>query len=267
MDAPIQRVHYSPEPIGMGSYSTVWRAEDILAEKVWVEKHPTQSPIAASLIAREYGFLSAFNCPAIVKVLSLECYDLEGVKIPYLRMECLGSQISEYAGQPDKVIPLLATLFSAFTYMSKRRIVHRDIKPANIKVTSSGQAKLYDFGISKFMDLRGGIEPGLGTLSYNSPEQARGESVDHSTDIFALAAIIYQLLTGMKIYDDDRHLFSSLLSHNQHRVLDRMRILNDCGYPQKFVNAWGLALDSQRERRQEGFDRLEKEVSKTILLL
>src|SRR5207248_6889470 len=125
---------------------------------------------------------------------------------PFFSLEYVagGSLAQKVAGtaQPEQEAALLVeTIARALHYIHQRGILHRDLKPNNILLTADGTPKITDFGVAKFVDRGGGptrTEALIGTPNYMSPEQAAANSkkIGVPADIYALGAILYELLTG-----------------------------------------------------------------------
>ncbi len=149
---------------------------------------------------REAETAGRLNHPNIVTI-----YDIgEQDDVAYIAMELVRGRLLSDFTKPGKLLPadlciaIAAKAAKTLDYAHRQNIVHRDIKPGNIMYDSSTNTlKLMDFGIARLMDVsrtRTGIV--LGTPSFMSPEQLKGEKVNGHTDLFALGVSLYQLLTG-----------------------------------------------------------------------
>jgi eukaryotic-like serine/threonine-protein kinase len=132
---------------------------------------------------------------------------------PYLVMELIdGLPIDEFCRARQLTFADRLRLFlqvcSAAQYAHQRLVIHRDIKPSNILVTANSVPKLLDFGIAKMLDAVGNVQGTMlrpFTPEYASPEQVRGEPVSTASDVYSLAVVLYQLLTGRSPYKLDTH--------------------------------------------------------------
>ncbi len=158
----------------------------------------------------------ALNHPHILAV-----YDAgERDGSPYMVSELLEGQTlrDRMAGGPlgvRKSVEIAVQIARGLAAAHEKGIVHRDLKPENIFLTRDGRVKILDFGLAKMGPAAAadegsatrtrGTDPGtvLGTAGYMSPEQVRGQAVDHRTDLFALGAILYEMLTGRKAFRRD----------------------------------------------------------------
>ncbi len=160
--------------------------------------------------------LAALDHPSIVKLLDGGNTD-DG--LPYLVMDFVdGIPIDKYCDLNRLSIRDRLELFrkvcSAVQYAHDRAVIHRDLKPGNILITSDGTPRLLDFGIAKLLNPEFMQTPLVTqsdwrpmTPDYASPEQVRGETVTHATDLYSLGVLLYELLTGHRPYRVRQHSF------------------------------------------------------------
>src|SRR4029450_7257639 len=157
---------------------------------------------------KEAKFSAKLKHPNIVTI-----YDVgETDGLSYLAMELLdGTGLDKVIAQAGRLpvggaAGIGAQVADALDFAHKNNVVHRDIKPANIMIEAGDRVKVTDFGIAKVTDsgdhltMTGSL---LGTPSYMSPEQARGSALDGRSDLFAVGAILYEMLTGQKAFRGD----------------------------------------------------------------
>ncbi len=127
--------------------------------------------------------------------IAMACYDGETLK----------DKIERSPLKVDNAINITAQIAHGLSKAHEKNIVHRDIKPANILITTDGTVKILDFGLAKLRGLTKLTKTGstVGTAPYMSPEQARGETVDHRTDIWSLGVVLYEMIAGKLPFKGD----------------------------------------------------------------
>ena len=163
---------------------------------------------------REARSASALNHPNVVAI-----YDVgENQGIRYIAMELVEGRslrrtLADRALSIRDILDIATQVTDALAAMHERGIIHRDLKPENIMISESGLVKLLDFGISKLVVTEGTTattielftQPGvvLGTVSYMSPEQAAGASVDFYSDQFSFGVVLHEMVTGRRPFEFD----------------------------------------------------------------
>jgi serine/threonine protein kinase/tetratricopeptide (TPR) repeat protein len=193
------------EKLGEGGMGVVYKAEDTrLGRTVALKFLPvslTTDPDAKERFVREARAASALDHPNICTIHEIDETD-DGQM--FICMSCyegevLKSRIARGQLPLDEAVDIADHIARGLAKAHSRGIVHRDVKPANVLVTEDGEVKLLDFGLAKLADQTGTTKIGtkIGTARYVSPEQARGQEVDHRTDIWSLGVVLYEMLAGV----------------------------------------------------------------------
>ncbi len=266
------------EKIGSGGMGDVWSAQDTqLKRSVAIKILPADLTADAERqlrFQREAETAAGLSHPNIAVIHQVG--EHEGT--PYLVMELLvGKTLREIAGTRalpvTKWLAYAIPIASALAYAHKSGVVHRDLKSANVMVTDDGHVKLLDFGLAKLLDpnTRGAAvddatmqletisreltQAGvvLGTVAYMSPEQARGEEVDHRSDIFSFGVLLYELATGGFPFKGKTAIetLSATLSHEPPLVSD---LVEDV--PGEAGRIVAKALEKDPQRRYQTADDL-----------
>ncbi len=201
------------EKLGEGGMGVVYRAEDLSLERPvalkFLSPRTTGVEEDASRFVHEAKAAASLNHPNICTIyeigedggqtfIAMECVEGEDLRV---RMRSAPLPL-------DEALTIAADIARGLAAAHEKGIVHRDIKPANIVVTPTRMVKIMDFGLARVAGGAHHTRAGttVGTVAYMSPEQARGEDVDHRTDIWSLGVVLYEMLTGRRPFSGDRDM-------------------------------------------------------------
>jgi serine/threonine protein kinase/Tol biopolymer transport system component len=208
--------------ISRGGMGEVYLAEDKrLGRKVALKLLPASFTTDADRLRRfeqEARAASALNHPNIITIYEIrQAAGSHVIATEYVEGETLRHRLSRSAPDLAETLNIAIQVADALSAAHKAGIIHRDIKPENIMLRPDGYVKVLDFGLAKLSEqstpavaaeaptiqVRTGSGIVIGTAGYMSPEQARGLSVDHRSDIFSLGAVIYEMLARRKPFEGD----------------------------------------------------------------
>ena len=196
--------------LGRGAVGVVYLAHDTkLDRSVAIKSLPVEvmaNPKARSRFSREARLLASLNHPNIATIYD-ELQEAEGVGyliLEYVPGQTLAERIAKSGFKLQESLSIALQIAEALAAAHENDVIHRDLKPANIKITPEGKVKVLDFGLAKAVGGEAAeqqstvTEPGrvIGTPAYMSPEQARGQTTDKRSDIWAFGCILYEMLTA-----------------------------------------------------------------------
>ncbi len=191
------------EELGRGGMGVVYKAEDTKLKRTvalkFLPPELTHIPEVKERFRREAQAAAALDHPNICTVYEFdEAEETTFISMAYIEGQSLKKKIESGPLEIDEAIKTAMQVAEGLQEAHKKGVVHRDIKSANIMVDKRGQAMVMDFGLAR---MTGGTlltQEGstMGTIAYMSPEQARGEEVDHRTDIWSLGVVLYEMFSG-----------------------------------------------------------------------
>jgi tetratricopeptide (TPR) repeat protein/TolB-like protein/predicted Ser/Thr protein kinase len=211
------------DEISRGGMGVVYRALDVnLGREVALKVLPeelTRDKGRRERLLQEARAAAVLEHPNIAVIHAVgEAEGITFVAMELIRGEKLSDTLQRGALPQKRVLDLAAEIAEGLARAHDKGIVHRDLKPANVMVTEDGHAKIIDFGLAKLVEpiadtATGTIQapqtdPGMvmGTVSYMSPEQARGQAVDHRSDVFSFGIMLYEMLAGRTPFLGKSHI-------------------------------------------------------------
>ncbi len=278
--------HYTvTRKLGSGGMGVVYEAEDTrLGRRVALKFLPHEMAQDAQLLERfqrEARAASALNHPNICTVHAIEQHERQHfIVMELLEGQTLAQMIGRQPIDIERLLALAIQITDALESAHAKGIVHRDIKPANLFVVARGQIKILDFGLAKME--RPSAAPGsggapsqmetllasdelttpgstMGTVSYMSPEQARGQLVDARTDLFSVGTVLYQMATGVPPFQGDTSaiIFDAILNRDPAPITQVNPAL-----PPEFGRILNKVLEKDRNLRCQSATELKTDLNR-----
>lgn len=255
----------------MGGMGEVFLAEDTQLERQVAIKCLAPKAVgneqAEKRLIREAKAAANLDHPNICAVHEVgKDGDRAFIVMQFIEGDTLSSRLRDAPPSVEESVEIVAQIAEALVEAHSHGVVHRDIKPQNLMITTRGQVKVLDFGLSKWSPVEIGTDTQqdtrsmltehgmmIGTVAYMSPEQARGEGVDARTDLFALGAVLYECLVGRPAFSGNNSM--DVCAQVIHVNPDRPSDLNR-GVPFELDRIVSKAMSKDRAKRYQSASEL-----------
>jgi TolB-like protein/Tfp pilus assembly protein PilF/predicted Ser/Thr protein kinase len=260
------------QELGRGGMGIVYKAQDTKLKRTVALKFLPQELIHISEIKerlmREAQAAAALDHPHICTVYEFdEVEDKTFISMAYIDGQSLKKKIESGPLELDDALRIAIQAAEGLQEAHKKGVVHRDIKSANIMVTGKDQAKIMDFGLARVTGTTMMTKEGttMGTIAYMSPEQARGEEVDHRTDIWSFGVVLYEMFSGQLPFkgEHDQAIVYSILNEKPQPITE-LRSEIAVSIDQVVAKALEKNLDKRYQNMDELLDDL-KSISEGIV--
>ena len=253
------------ELIGVGGMAVVYRAYDIIEDKIVAIKILKDEFLGnqefISRFKNESKAIAVLSHPNIVKVFDVSF----GTKIQYIVMEYIdGITLKEFISQ-QKIIEwkdavyFIHQILSALQHAHGKGVIHRDIKPQNIMLLKDGTIKVTDFGIARFSrnETQTMTDRAIGSVHYISPEQAKGSTIDEKADIYSVGVMLYEMLTGKLPFEADNAVSVAIM-----QMQAKPKVLREINpnIPEGLEEITLHAMEKKPENRYFSTDEMIKDI-------
>jgi non-specific serine/threonine protein kinase len=259
------------EELGRGGMGVVYKAQDTKLDRIvalkFLPAHLTTDHDAVDRFEREAKAAAALNHPHIVTIFEIAEHEGQTfISMEYVEGTSVRDLIEKGPLAVDQAVDIAAQVADGLSKAHQADIVHRDIKPENILLDPDGRVRILDFGLAKLRGVTRLTKEAstLGTVQYMSPEQARGEEVDHRTDIWSLGIVLFEMIAGQPPFrgDYEQAVTYSILNEDPTAItgvrsgvpLELERILGKCmekDPTERYQTAEDLGADIRRLKRRE----------------
>lgn len=246
--------------LGRGGMAVVYRAHDPFVKRDVAIKVLTSQFTADQKFQQRFEFeaqtIASLEHATIVPIYDFGQHEGQSfIVMRYMPGGSLEDRLEQGAMTLKEIAPVIARVATALDVAHAKGIIHRDIKPGNIMFNAEGDALLSDFGIAKDAHATGGLtadDSFIGTVEYMSPEQIQGTpNVDGRVDIYALAIVLFRMLTG-KLPFKKPTVISTILAHINDPIPSVQAVLPNSRVPWDEILNKGLAKDPDDRYQRAG---------------